>query len=61
MNKYKLGSLIFMISIAGLPAVCSASEKEYNDSYIYNVLDKTSNNVNLDKLYNLYSEKSVNQ
>ncbi|MBF0004031.1 hypothetical protein HAX44_00265 [Enterococcus faecalis] len=62
MNKYKLGSLIFMISIAGLPAVCSASEKEYNDSYIYNnVLDKTSNNVKLDKLYNLYSVKSVNQ
>lgn len=62
MNKYKIGSLISIISIMGLSAVCSANEKEYKDSYIYNnVLDKFSKNVNLDKLYNLYSEKSVNQ
>ncbi|EOJ65471.1 WxL domain-containing protein [Enterococcus faecalis] len=58
MNKYKLGTLIFILSITGLSSTCLAEEKENSNEYIESTAINRliADTINLSKLNKLYPE-----
>ncbi|HCT9166886.1 TPA: bacterial Ig-like domain-containing protein, partial [Enterococcus faecalis] len=58
MNKYKLGTLIFVLSITGLSSTCLAEEKEKSNEYIESTAINSliADTISLSKLNNLYPE-----